>query len=376
MIEREMGRWAGLGLVVAGSLAGCGALKGGEDTTELVWYAQDLPAAAWDPLAMDAELCHFTDGEQVYDREGRRDCADLGSPPEPVVLDQGGAEVALETREYDGGHVKWVSRDGFSPGEYEVVGFVGAPGYPISQTFAVGAWGQDEGFDAAGVVGVPYEVVGGTFFLMPVDMLTGSFGRLALELLSVEGDQASFRLVSRQEGFDCSVLRDTGHLDSQGLLTWSRDRLMVDMGATDLLAEDLSLTVGWDSGASDEAHAVATVRVDTEPLAYLVTAEDEEPAGDALCTLANTLGLACTACAEGQPSCLASTAYGVVLQRDAAHPIDAELAACGVEDEDLGVFSCDVDPGDIEIGCSTVGLQAGGPGLLAGLWLLVAGRRR
>ncbi len=363
-------------MIIAGLLMGCPSEdKTPHDTdpgspTPVTWTYARHGQAPWDPVTLDSSEATI---------------------PEPLVLDATGAAVPMRALDWEANIYAWVPVTDLAAGTYTLAGADGED-LGFAEDFEVLPYGKDPAFSADLVLGATYQLDPARIWgAVPEGMIDAGIETLAadyelyLQLLSVDGEEATFQIVTRviDTGTACVMLRDQATLSATGELSWARSTMEVETEAGTIYIESAALHLGWLGDGSAIGGFEGAVKLDTRVISTWVTEDD---ATDFVCFLGDALdGEVCTDCiGDGVKSCLDVRVHAGLLTR-VETALGEDLPLCGLDLEedavgDLPSLSCDVsefefDP-ELDCSCATGASRAAALPLALSMLAALAGRRR
>lgn len=334
------------------------------DTGLELAYLEPVGAAPWDGFRYQVEIVEPT-------RAAGGACEDVViddfDDRLPLVRDESAVDIPVEERQIRVTETIWKGQEELAAGTYHFVGLDGETlGWEAS--FEVLPYGRDPSFDPASVIGGTWLLDTAAFY-EPWGVLVSSIGNdTYLQILAVDGEAASFRLVTASQWEDisgaCTLLEGVGTLTATGDFTWSQDPLPLPTDPP-IEARNATLHFGFLGDGSTGAGADLWFSADTEAVATWMSTTDHP---DEICDLAAGFGIECDTCPGGQSArCLPVALYGGTLTRSTTTlPADPPPCVIALEEDSL----------DCDFGCSTTrGRRTGALALLA-MILAVALRRR
>lgn len=275
------------------------------------------------------------------------------------------ADTPLEPLRYAGATYAWRAEGaGFLPGVHTIEATEGVTGAEVT----IAPWGRDPAFDPASIVGATYSWVVDDAYAIPDAAAVAATAGIRLQILSVEGDAALFRVIADNGGDDCEVLRDHATLSATGELSWSRHTLVAALDPYPVFIAGPWLHLGFSADGAEAAGVEGGATVDLRPLNLMLFGEDDPSS----CGPLGNFGGACWDCIDEGATCTDVLVHASRLVSTAS-PADS-LPVCGVQleevDIDVPVISCE----PVDVSCASAGRRLG-PGalVLVGLSLL---RRR
>lgn len=330
------------------------------------------PASTPPPVVPTVELIRPTDPYAALVVEYEDLTGD--APLDLTLGTPGGEELTLVGVAEEPWRVFYRPEPRWEVGEYIITGGLGGA-QVRPRTFTITGYGVGPDFDAPQVGDAwSLDLTGsGVAFLHPPGiggLLLSQLGdiELVLEIMQVEEQQVTYRIVAIEDDFACSAHTSEATLDADGRLTWASDLLTFPVADEQGAAHQVTL----DFGLLDDGLGAGQAwgELDTAAVGLLIGNGE-----DSLCELLSQFGVFCHACPDGAETCLDIEVQGVTGQPvTVPWEAGANLGPCAGPSGDEPVF--DVPPIDCSgfgEGCSS---SPWGASWLGALVLAVLFRRR